>query len=244
MIRRLIEWAVKSPLIVILLALALAGGGMYAFLHVNVEAYPDPAPAIIEVVAQYPGASAEEVERQVTIPLEVTLAGMPGLKYTRSKSLFGLAHLRNQFEYGVDYEKARQEVINRLHFTQQLPPGVIPQLSPQSPTGEILRYTLSSPKDASGRDLYTLNDLKALQDWVLEREFRRVPRIIDVTSSGGTVKRYEIHPDPDRLKQLGITLQQVQNALTNANANVGGDYVIQGHVAMSVRSVGLFGGGL
>src|SRR5438874_2816398 len=109
MIRRLIEWAVKSPLIVILLALALVGGGTYSFFNVNVEAYPDPAPAIIEVIAQYPGASAEEVERQVTIPLEVTLAGMPGLKYTRSKSLFGLAHLRNQFEYGVDYYNPRQE---------------------------------------------------------------------------------------------------------------------------------------
>src|SRR5213592_182997 len=114
MIRRLIEWAVKSPLIVILLTLALAGGGMYAFLHVNIEAYPDPAPAIIEVIAQYPGASAEEVERQVTIPLEVALAGMPGLQSTRSKSLFGLAHLRNQFDYSRDYDQAKQDVINRL----------------------------------------------------------------------------------------------------------------------------------
>src|SRR5215831_8763928 len=192
MVRKLIEWEVNSPLIVILLALTLVAGGVYSFFKVNVEAYPDPAPAIIEVVAQYPGASAEEVERQVTIPLEVTLAGMPGLKYTRSKSLFGLCHLRNQFDYGFDYEKARQEVINRLQFTQQLPPGVTPQLSPETPTGEIFRYTLRSPKDALGRDIYTLSDLKALQDWVLEREFRRIPRIADVTSSGGTVKRYEI----------------------------------------------------
>jgi cobalt-zinc-cadmium resistance protein CzcA len=243
MIRRLIEWGLGSPLIVAILALALVGFGTYSFLHVNVEAYPDPAPAIIEVIAQFPGASAEEVERQVTIPLEVTLAGMPGLKYTRSKSLFGLSHLRNQFEYGLDYQKARQEVINRLQFTQQLPPGVTPVLSPQSPTGEIFRYTLDCPKDGSGRDIYTLNDLKALQDWVLEREFRRIPRIIDVTSGGGTVKRYEIHPDPDRLRQFGITLQQLQATLANANANVGGDYVVEGDVAMNVRSVGLLGGG-
>src|SRR5437762_10319734 len=144
MIRRLIEWAVKSPLIVILLALALAGGGMYAFLHVNVEAYPDPAPAIIEVVAQYPGASAEEVERRVTIPLEVALAGMPGLKYTRTKSLFGLSHLRNQFEYGIEFERAKQEVINRIQLAA-LPEGVTPQISPASPTGEIFRYTLRAP---------------------------------------------------------------------------------------------------
>src|SRR5436309_2891153 len=104
---------------------------------------------------------------------------MPGLHYTRSKSLFGLSHLRNQLEYGYSYEKARQEVINRLQFTQQLPPGVTAQLSPQSPTGEISRYTLNCPQDEYGNDIYTLNDLKALQDWVLERELRRVPRIID-----------------------------------------------------------------
>src|SRR5579883_1784099 len=129
MIRFLIAWSVSNPLIVLLCVAALAGLGTYSFLNVNVEAYPDPAPAIIEVVAQYPGASAEEVERQVTIPLEVTLAGMPGLKNTRSKSLAGLAHLRNQFDYGVDYNKAKQEVINRLQFVQGLPNGVNPTIS-------------------------------------------------------------------------------------------------------------------
>src|SRR5436190_16226248 len=120
MVRKLIDWALANPLLACLFTVALVLGGGYAFMHVNVEAYPDPAPPIIEVVAQFPGASAEEVERQVTIPLEVTLAGMPGLKVTRSKSLFGLSHLRNQFDYGVDYEKAKQEVINRLQFTATL----------------------------------------------------------------------------------------------------------------------------
>src|SRR4029077_3700756 len=132
---------------------------------------------------------------------------------------------------------SRQEVINRLQFTQQLPPGVTPQLSPQSPTGEIYRYTLKSPQDASGRDVYTLNDLKALQDWVLEREFRRIPRIIDITSSGGSVKRYEIHLNPDAMKARSITLQQIQNSLTNANMNVGADFINAGDVAMNVRCV-------
>src|SRR6516165_2128937 len=219
MVRKLIEWALGSPLIVLLLGAAVAGVGAYAFVHINVEAYPDPAPAIVEVVAQWPGASAEEMERQVTIPLEITLAGMPGLKATHTKSLFGLTHLRNVFHYGHDYEKARQEVINRLQFVTNLPSGVQPLISPASPIGEIFRYTLRSPKDALGQEIYTLNDLKALQDWSIEREFRRVPGIIDVTSSGGTVKRYEIQPDPDRLKQFGITLQQVQQALASANAN-------------------------
>src|SRR6516165_5357943 len=243
MVRKLIEWAVGNPLIVILLGIALAVVGAYSFVNINVEAYPDPAPAIVEVVAQYPGASAEEVERQVTIPLEVTFAGMPGLKYTRTKSLFGLSHLRNQFDYGIDFYTARQEVINRLQSLQPLPPGVQPQISPQSPTGEIYRYTLKSPKDRYGQDIYTLNDLKALQDWVLEREFRRVPRVMDVSSTGGTVKRYEVHPDPDRLRRYGVTLQQLQTALTNSNQNVGGDYLKKGNTVLSVRSVGLIGGG-
>src|ERR1700681_3107892 len=208
MLHRLIAWALNNPLIVILLALALGAVGVDSFLHVNVEAYPDPAPAIVEIDTLYPGASAEEVERQVTVPMEVTMAGMPYLKYIRTKSLFGLSFLRLEFEYGYDYEKARQEVINRLASQlQPLPPGVTPQISPESPTGEIYRYTLNSPKNADGSDIYTLNDLKALQDWVLEREFRRVPRIVDVTSSGGTVKRYEIHPDVDRMRRYGITLQ-------------------------------------
>src|SRR4029077_7696015 len=154
-----------------------------------------------------------------------------------------LSHLRNVFHYGQDYAKARQEVVNRLQFTQALPAGVTPIISPASPIGEIFRYTLKCPKNALGQDVYTLSDLKALQDWVLEREFRGVPRIIDVTSSGGTIKRYEIHPDPDRLKLFGITLQQVQAALANSNTNVSGGFVVTGDVAMSVRSVGLLGGG-
>src|SRR5437867_10549534 len=169
MIGRLLEWAMSSRAVVLLLTLSLAYFGGYAFLHVNIEAYPDPAPAIIEIVAQYPGASAEEVERQVTIPLEVALAGMPGLQVTHSKSLFGLAHLRNQFEYGYDFERCKQEVINRL-ANAQLPQGVNATISPASPTGEILRYTLSNPPDAAGRPVYTLNDLKALEDYTIQRE--------------------------------------------------------------------------
>ncbi len=244
MVHKLIQWALDSKFIVLLLMFALVGFGGYAFLHVNVEAYPDPAPAIVEVIAKFPGASAEEVERQVTIPLEVAIAGIPGLKYTRTKSLFGLSHLRNQFEYGVDFLKARQEIINRLQFVDGLPAGVTPTLSPQSPTGEILRYTLKNPKTEMGDDVYTLNDLKSLQDNVLERQFRRVPRIIDIVSSGGTVKRYEIHPDPERLMRYEVTLDQLAEAIQNSNANVGGDYMVQGDNLLNIRATGLIGGGL
>jgi cobalt-zinc-cadmium resistance protein CzcA len=245
-VRKLIALALDNPLVVILLAVALAGIGLYSFLNVNVEAYPDPAPAIVEVIALFPGASAEEVERQVTIPLEVTFAGMPGLKSIRSQSLFGLSDLKMNWHYGSQYtyEWARQEVINRIAtISQPLPSNVSPTISPESPTGEIYRYILKAPRDSAGRDVYTLNDLKALQDWVLEREFRTVQRIVDVTSFGGTVRRYEVQPDPDRLRRYGVTLPQLQTALTNSNATVGGDYVNQGQVAFTVRSVGLFGGG-
>jgi cobalt-zinc-cadmium resistance protein CzcA len=248
MVRWFTTWALNNPLVVILMALALIGVGTFSVLNVNVEAYPDPAPAIVEVVAQMPGASAEEVERQVTVPLEVTFSGMPGLKVIRSQSLFGLSDLKMNWNYGYTYEEARQEVINRLAtISQPLPPGVTPGISPESPTGEIYRYILKVPKfdkgPNKGKEIYTLNDLKALQDWVLEREFRTVPRIVDVTSFGGTVRRYEVQPDPDRLRRYGISLGQLQSALTNSNQTVGGDYVNQGQVALTVRSVGLFGGG-
>src|SRR5215831_15774241 len=247
MVRKVIEWALNNPLVVLLLAAALVAIGAYSFLNVNVEAYPDPAPAIVEVVAQFPGASAEEVERQVTIPLEVTFAGMPGLKTIRSQSLSGLCDVKMSWHYGPQYtyESCRQEVINRMAtISEPLPPGVTPGISPESPTGEIYRYILKVPRDPSGREAYTLNDIKSLQDWVLEREFRTVQRIVDVVSFGGTVRRYEAQPDPDRLRRYGVTLPQLQAALTNSNATVGGDYVNQGQVAMTVRSVGLFGGGV
>jgi cobalt-zinc-cadmium resistance protein CzcA len=242
MLHKLIYWATQNRLVVLLLAFSLAAVGFHAFFNVNVEAYPDPAPAIVEVIARYPGASAEEVERQVTIPLEIALAGMPGLKYTRSKSLFGLSHLRNQFEYGVDYFRARLEVLNRLHSVP-LPDVVHPEIAPTSPTGEIFRYTISNPRDGLGREIYTTNDLKSLEDWVLEKEFRRIPRIADVVSFGGTIKRYEIQPDPERLRRYGISLSQLEDAIAQSNANVSGDYMMQGHTAEAVRGLGLIGGG-
>src|SRR5207253_1032854 len=151
------------------------------------------------------GASAEEMERQVTVPMEVALSGMPGLVTTRSKSLFGLSHVRNQFEYGVDPVRARTEVLARLS-TVNFPPNVVPQLNPASPIGEIYRYYIGNPKDGDGQPIYTLADMKSLQDWVLDREFRRIPRIGSVVSFGGEVKRYEVHPDPERMRKYGISL--------------------------------------
>jgi Cu/Ag efflux pump CusA len=243
MVRKLIEWALNNPMVVFAYVAVVIGLGIYSYTHINVEAYPDPAPPIIELIAQNPGASAEEMERLVTVPLEINLAGMPNLKTVHTKSLFELSHVRCIFHYGHPYDEARQEVINRLAMmTAPLPPGVTAQLSPANPIAEIYRYVLKTPKNALGEEIYTLNDLKALQDWLIEREFRRVPGVFDVTSFGGTVKRYEIHPDPERMKRYGLSLQQVSQALTNSNMNVSGDFLKQGSNYKVIIIRGLIGG--
>jgi Cu/Ag efflux pump CusA len=239
--RRLLLVALLAPLLALTMTAAFLG---YRFLSRPRGAdEPAPEPVILVVVASFPGASPEEVEQQVTTPLEVTFAGLPHLQTVRSQSSLGTVSLRLQFDDGTDYDSARQEVINRLQVLPPLPPGVTPMLSSVLPEHEIFRYTLAGPADAGGHPIYTLNDLRAVQDWVAEREFRRVPRIIDAEGWGGTVKRYEVNPDPDRLSRFGISLKQLQDALANANRNVGGDYVIHGPVALNVRGVGLFGGG-
>jgi RNA polymerase sigma factor (sigma-70 family) len=202
-----------------------------------------PEPVIVEVAAPFRGAAAEEVERQVAIPLEVGLAGLPRLQSLRSQSSFGMAVVRVRFDDRTDYVAAREEVIKRLQLLPPLPPGVTPVISAALPEHEVFRYTLAGPVDAAGRPVYTLNDLRVVQDWVVEREFRRVPRVADAEGRGGAVKRYEVHPDPERLRRFGISLNQLQGAVANANHNVGGDYLIQGDIALNVRGVGLFGGG-
>jgi cobalt-zinc-cadmium resistance protein CzcA len=179
-----IRWPIAVLLGFLLAACVLAAVGAYLFLQRWRSGWlrlGDAEPATLLVVADFPGASAEEVERQVTIPLEVTFAGTPGLRSTRSKSQFGLAHLRLEFENRIGYEQARQEVIDRLAtISQPLPPGVSTHLSVSSARYGILRYTLAVPRDALGKDVYTPVDLRAFQDWVVEREFRTVPRVIDI----------------------------------------------------------------
>src|SRR6185437_2480582 len=182
MVHAIISWSLHNRLIVILAVLALIGAGIHSAINLNVEAYPDPTPPLVEVITQNPGASPEEMERLIGIPLETALNGMPGLEDLRSTSIAGLNDIKCQFAYGTDYLRARQEVINRIGMVNTLPQGVTPGLSPWSPTGEIVRYVLEGPG-------YTLNQLKAVQDWVLERQFRTVPGVIDVTGFGGTVKQ-------------------------------------------------------
>lgn len=237
MIRVLIAWSLHNRLIVILGILGLVGVGVYSALHLNIEAYPDPTPPLVEIITLNPGASPEEMERLIGIPLETALNGMPGLEYLRSKSLAGLNDIKCQFSYDTDYWTARQEVLNRIDAVENLPEGVKPGLSPWSPTGEIVRYVLEGPG-------YTTNQIKAVQDWVLNRAFKQVPGVIDVTGFGGTTKQYQVLLDPQKLREYGITLQEVENAIDRSNANVGANNVSLGSQSHNVRALGLLGGGV
>jgi cobalt-zinc-cadmium resistance protein CzcA len=237
MVRALISWSLHNRLIVLLGTVALIAIGTYSAIYLNVEAYPDPTPPLVEVITQNHGMSPEEMEKLIGIPLETALNGMPGLKYLRSISLAGLNDIKCQFEYGTDYGSARQEVINRIGMVTNLPPGVSPGLSPWSPTGEIVRYVLKG-------DGYTLNQLKAVQDWVLNRALKTVPGVIDVTGFGGSVKQYQILLDTQLMKRYDVTLQMVTDAISQSNANVGGDILPLGPQSHNVRAVGYLGEGV
>jgi len=237
MVRALITWSLHNRLIVLLGTLGLIVFGLHSAYNLNVEAYPDPTPPLVEVITQNPGASPEEMERLIGIPIETALNGMPGLKYLRSISLAGLNDVKCVFDYGTDYWQARQEVINRIGMISNLPTGIAPTLSPWSPTGEIVRYVLEGPA-------YTLNQLKAVQDWVMERQLRTVPGVIDVTGFGGTVKQYQILLDTQLMRHYDVTLQMVTNAISQSNANVGGDVLPLGDQSHNVRAIGYLGEGV
>ncbi|HEV3121355.1 MAG TPA: CusA/CzcA family heavy metal efflux RND transporter [Isosphaeraceae bacterium] len=237
MVRMIISWSLHNRLVVLLGVLLLIIAGVYSANDLNVEAYPDPTPPLVEVITQNPGASPEEMERLIAIPIEIALNGMPGLDDLRSTSVAGLTDIKCQFTYGTDYWKARQEVINRIGAISNLPPSVTPGLSPWSPTGEIVRYVLEGPG-------YTLNELKSVQDWVLNRALKTVPGVIDVTGYGGTVKQYLVLVYPNRLSKYGVSLQQVQDAISKSNANVGGDILTLGSQSHNVRAIGLLGKGI
>src|SRR5215831_13460010 len=191
MVGKLIDFILREKFLIIAAAIFLVVGGLYAFKVLNIEAYPDPSPPTIEVIAQNSGWSAEEMERQITVPVETQLNGMPGLDHLRSISLFGLTDIKCYFTYDTDYNVARQEVLNRLQGVQ-LPAGVQPQLSPWSAIGELYRYQLVG-------EGHSLMDLKTVQDWVLERQFRQVPGVIDVVSFGGPTKEFHVDLDPNLL---------------------------------------------
>ena len=205
--------------------------GVYAFSKLDIEAYPDPSPPLVEIITQNPSWSAEEMEQQVTVPVEATLNGTPHLDQVRSISIFGLSDVKLYFNFDSDYFRDKQEVLNRLQ-TLALPNGLQPQLSPWSPIGEIYRYQLTGGG-------YSLNELKATQDWLVRRELKQVPGIIDITTFGGTTRQYQIEADPNKLLAMNVTLPQVLNAIQSSNANAGGNYLTLGDQNINVRAIGL-----
>src|SRR5215469_5700681 len=230
---RLVSLAVNRRFLMVGLFVAVIVGGLVAFQHLNIEAYPDPTPPMVDIVTQSPGLSAEEIERYITIPLETQVAGIKNLNVIRTISLYGLSDVKLQFSFDFTYDQALQQVLNRLSQLSPLLNNAQPQISPLSPIGEIYRYRLVGPPN------YSVLDLKTLQDWVLQRRFRTVPGVIDVTGWGGKTKTYELQVDFNKMVANGLTLPQLLQAVSNSNINVGGNTVNIGTQSAVVRGVGL-----
>src|ERR1700726_1129086 len=230
---RLVAIAVSRRYLMVGLLIVVMVGGLIAFKQLNIEAYPDPTPPMVDIVTQSPGLSSEEIERYITIPIETQVSGIKNLHTMRTISLYGLSDVKLQFSFDYTYDGALQQGLNRL---SQLPPllgNVQPTISPLSPIGEIYRYRLVGPPN------YSVLDLKTLQDWVVQRRFRTVPGVIDVTGWGGRTKTYELQVDFNKLVANGLTLPQLLQAVSNSNINVGGNTVNIGSQSAVVRGVGL-----
>jgi cobalt-zinc-cadmium resistance protein CzcA len=226
-------FALKHRIMMIAMLVLVLFAGVAAFKQLNIEAYPDPTPPMVDIVTQSAGLSAEEIERYITIPIETQMSGLPYLRTIRTISLYGLSDVKLQFTFDYSYDQALQQVLNRLGALPQLPNGAQPSISPLSPIGEIFRYKLVGPSN------FTLTDLKTLQDWVLQRRFRSVPGVIDVTGWGGKTKTYELQVDFNKLIAYGLTLPQLLQTIGASNLNVGGNTVNIGAQSAVVRGVGL-----
>jgi cobalt-zinc-cadmium resistance protein CzcA len=229
----MVGFALRQRVLVVILLVLVLAGGIASFTVLNIEAYPDPVPPLVDIVTQSGGQSAEEIERYITIPIEVQMAGIPNVQAIRTISLFGLSDVKIQFTYDFTYVQAEQWVINRLAQLSGLPNNAQPQIAPTSPIGEIFRYRVVGPPN------YSVADLKTIEDWILERRFKAVPGVIDVTGWGGKTKTYEVTVDQRRLVDYGLSIPQILQALSNANINVGGQTVNIGPQSVVVRGVGL-----
>src|SRR5262245_33755173 len=209
------------------------GGGLIAFARLNIEAYPNPAPVILEITAQAPGLSAEEMERYYTVPIEVGLAATPGVDVIRSTSFYGLSFVRVTFNYGVEYYFALTQTAINLQQNVSLPNNVSPQIQATSLVGEIYRYQVSGPPH------FGLTNLRTIEDWVLQRRLLTVPGVVQLNTWGGTTKQYDVEVDLHKLDAYNVTLPQVISALGNANVNVGGRTINMGQQSVNIRGVGL-----
>jgi heavy metal efflux system protein len=226
----------KRPLVLLGLLIFL-GAGLFAFSRLNIEAYPNPAPVILEITAQAPGLSAEEMERYFTIPIEVGLAATPGVDIIRSTSFYGLSFVRVTFYYGVDYYFALTQTAINLQQNVGLPNGVTPQIQATSLVGEIYRYQVVGPKH------FGLTNLRTVQDWTVQRRLLSVPGVVQVNTWGGTTKAYDVDVDLHKLDAYNVTLPQVITAIGNANVNVGGRTINVGQQSINIRGVGLMNSG-
>ena len=234
MIRRIVDFALNNRLLVLGLAVVLFVWGIISFHNLPIEAYPDVADNYVEIITQWPGISAEQIEQQVTIPLEIVMNGIPGIVHLRSFSLFGLSDLKLVFEDGTDNAWNRVRVLERLGQVT-LPPGVSPQMGTDwSPVGQIYFFTLRSTNPK-----YDPMELKSIEDWVVEKNLKSVPDIVDVASFGGPTREYQVRVDPNKLISYGLSLAQVEQQLTNNNANAGGSFIQEGLQQINVRAVGL-----
>src|SRR6185437_3298706 len=232
MIHRIVQAALRQRFLVLMFVLALVIWGSISFQRMPVDAYPDLSPPMVEIITQWQGHAAEEIERLVTLPLEVEMNGVPQLVVMRSITLYGLSDIRLTFTDDTDNYFARQNVFERLSDAQ-LPSGVAPSLAPLfSPSGLVYRYVLESP-DRSPQDL------KTLDDWVIGRAYRSVNGVADDSGFGGTVMEYQVLLDPARLYGYHLTVQQVSDALSNNNANAGGGFYSQGGQFFYIRGIGL-----
>jgi cobalt-zinc-cadmium resistance protein CzcA len=234
MIRKLVDFALENRFLVLAAALVLFGWGAISFHQLSVEAYPDVADNYVEIITQWPGIAAEQIEQQVTIPLETVMNGIPHVVHLRSFSLFGLSDVKLVFDDEEENAWNRERVLERLSQVT-LPPGVVPQMGTDwSPVGQIYFFTLRSTNPR-----YDVMELKSIEDWVVEKNFKAVPNIVDVASFGGPTREYQVRVDPNRLISYGLSLAQVEQQLTNNNVNAGGSFIESGLQQVNIREVGL-----
>src|SRR6266851_2708778 len=234
MIRGLVDYALNNRFLILALALLLLVWGVISFHNLPVEAYPDVANNYVNVITQWPGRAAEEVEQQVTIPIEIVLNGIPHLEHLRSTSLFGLSSVTMIFDDESQNDWNRQKVLERLSQVT-LPPGLQPQMGTDwSPVGQIYFYHVLSKNPN-----YDVMDLKSLQDWFLQKQFKSVPNVVDVSSLGGITREYQVRVDPDKLVAYGLNISQVEQQLTNNNVNAGGSFIEAGLQQVNVGALGL-----
>src|SRR5579864_8318674 len=234
MIRALVDYALNNRFVVLAVAILLLAWGAFSFHRLPVEAYPDVANNYVEIITQWPGISAEQIEQQVTIPLEIVMNGIPGVAHLRSFSIFGLSDLKLVFDDETENSWNRERVLERLSQVS-LPPGVLPQMGTDwSPVGQIYFFTLHCTNPQ-----YDVMELKSIEDWVVEKNLKSVPNIVDVSTFGGPTREYQVQVDPNAMLAYGLSLAQVEQQLTNNNVNAGGSFIEAGLQQINVREVGL-----